>query len=207
MTFTLPICTGGRYMRKYFVSSAHRLIITMMISLIISVPHISRADTSNPGAESYFKKGDDYLAAGSFENAIQNLKKAVTVFAVEGNPAAQTDALIKLAEAYRRIGLDEYALQSLEEALPMARKVNNSNKTASILNSLGLLYAAQDVTAFTADSGQNAALVTAKTRSIKTAPKDLSLQYLSESLVLAKTDNDPAPVSYTHLTLPTKRIV
>jgi len=179
-------------MRKYWGSSIHRLIVAALISLFLLVPYLSWADTSNPGAASYFKKGEGYLAAGNIENAIQNLKKAVTLFAGESNPVAQTDALMKLAEAYRRIGLDEYALQALEEALPMARKVNNSNKTAYILNSLGLLYAAQDVTPLTAESKQDAAVVTSKTRGIKTTTKDLSAQYLNESHNLAKTDSDPA---------------
>jgi CHAT domain-containing protein len=112
------------------------------------------------------------------------------MFAKEGNPAAQTDALIRLSEAYRRIGLDEYGIQALEEALPIARQLKNSNKTASVLNALGRLYAAQNGMASIAGSGTGIP-VSDKTRGLKITNKDLSMQYLNESLDLAKTEQDP----------------
>ena len=184
-------------MRKYCCLFVHVLIVALLMTLFLSVPHISMADMSGTDGGAAFKKGEAYLASGSYEKAVENFKTAAPLFAKEGKIALQTDALTQLAVSYRYLGLDEFALHTLEEALPLARKINNGNKTAAILNSLGLLIA-QDITTFAPVSGKNVDIVTDKARSANVVAgksviirKDPASLYLNEAHDLAKADNDP----------------
>lgn len=183
---TYPVRSRGK-MKKYKYLLTHALVITLLIAFVLSVPSISVADVRGGGGENFLKIGNDFFEAGSLENAVQNFKKAAFLLANEGKPAMQTDSLVKLAATYRRLGLDEYALHTLEEALPLARKMNNDNITADILNSLGLLIA-QDVTALTPVPSSDASIVRgAKIRSAKITRIDLAVLYLTEAHDLAKT--------------------
>lgn len=183
-------------MKKFLGLSAQALSAVVLIVIFLAVPHSSRADILDLGGESYFKKGEDAFASGIFENAAQNFRKAVLLFAEEGKPAAQTDSLLKLSSVYRRLGFDGFAVQTLEEALPLARSVNNSSKTAEVLNALGLLYA-QDVTAFAPGNDAGVGAANVRGLKLKVVRKDLAPQYLAEAHDLAKAGRDSELLALT----------
>ncbi len=175
-------------MIKYNCLNRNALMSALLLAILLSFPYLSWADKSNSGVESSPKKGERVLYNGNFENSAHNLKNAAIWFAEEGNVAAQLDALIELAEAYRLLGLDEYAIHILEDALPLARKMNNNKTTATVLNALGRLHAQNAKVSLAPGIGVGAS----KSRSIKITKKDLAELYLSEAFDLAKAGNDSA---------------
>lgn len=181
-------------MQKTMAFWARALGIVGLIVILLAIPARSRANRADPDGESYGKKGEAAFAAGRFENAVENFRKAGLLFAKEGEPAAQTDALVKLAEAYRRLGFDGYATKTLEEALPLARAVKNTNKTAAVLNSLGLLYA-QGAIALSPEPGTEGQRGAFPFSEPDIVSKKLALQYLAEAFDLATANSNPELLS------------
>ena len=72
-------------------------------------------------------------SAREFEKAVLNYRKV-------GNTNAEADALIKLAEVYRRLNENRRSLDPYNQALALYRAQNNRNGQASALEGLGAAY-------------------------------------------------------------------
>ncbi|HIJ81475.1 MAG TPA: CHAT domain-containing protein [Desulfuromonadales bacterium] len=166
------------------------LLIGMLLPLVLMFslcsPGMAASGTPVSGGAASTMLGTDAIASGNYDRAIQHLKNAVELLAAEGNAHARIDALSLLGETYRRLGLDLYAIRSLEEALATAKSVKDTRRSASILSSLALLHARQSST-FTA---KPAGTTLPTTRGGRTSSRNLSSHYLNEALELAKTSGD-----------------
>ncbi|MFZ4858965.1 MAG: CHAT domain-containing protein [Desulfuromonadaceae bacterium] len=179
-------------MQKDKYPTLSTLIIPMLMALFLTVPYLAMADILNSSSESFSKKGVNDFVSGRFENTIPSLKKESLQFAKEGRIADQADTLIQLAAAYRKIGQDDLAAYTLEEALPLSKKTKSRKNIAKIMSSLGLLHVQGVVLASSPDSGRVVGNLESTSRSVKITRNNVGEIYLKEALSLAEEENDPA---------------
>jgi CHAT domain-containing protein len=77
---------------------------------------------------------------GSFDQALVAWKQAADLFKASGNAPAQVEALVLSAQASMGLGQSTQALQSLELALVLAQKRDDSLQETSVLGHLGRAY-------------------------------------------------------------------
>jgi len=166
-----------------------RLLIVGLAICLLAVPNIVNAGQSDARGKDLRAKGEDALRVGDYGQAISSLQKASITFAQQGDPAAQTDALVRLAEIYQRQGVLEEAVKILEEALSLARSLNDARKIAGILNVLAL-WSAQSDQDILAEHGSMVQRGIVDTLVQSNDVQDSAIRYLDEAYNLASTQND-----------------
>jgi tetratricopeptide (TPR) repeat protein len=127
-------------------------------SAALSAAEISSADQSAAQGLKSFQQGD-------FEQAVLSFREAARLYESEGKPSRQSDALIRLSQAYQSLGQYSDALKNLEAALALAEKSGDRTQIALALGTIGDLH-------------------------IATGPEETALKYLNEGLRIAREVNN-----------------
>jgi CHAT domain-containing protein/Tfp pilus assembly protein PilF len=90
----------------------------------------------------YQERGNDFFEKGAFADAVTNWNEALQLYAMKANFEEQSALLLKLAQAYEKMGEYTKALQALERALAIAQESGNMERTAAILGAIGNAYVA-----------------------------------------------------------------
>lgn len=143
------------------------ITLTILILLLMRAANASEAFS----ADHYLEEGLKRYNQGAFKHAIINELEAARFFKENGELGKQAEALINLSHAYQSLGQYSNALAKLEEALPIAEKIDGGNLKAIILSNLGnvCIYINQ---------------------------YDKAETFLQESLLLAKNDNNRNVMPY-----------
>jgi len=120
---------------------------------------IHAAEAVSP--EQHMQEGMQAFARGAFEQAAVSWTEAAELYERAGKGPEQSDALLRLSDAYRGLGQFRKALENLESAHRLAAQRGDRPRLVVIIGSLGNLYLA-------AGQDENAA------------------RYLSDGLQLAK---------------------
>jgi CHAT domain-containing protein/Tfp pilus assembly protein PilF len=115
----------------------------------------------------YQERGNDFFEKGAFADAAANWNEALRLHATGANFEEHSALLIKLSQAYEKMGEYTKALQALETALPIAHKSGNLERTAVILGAIGNVY-------------------------IVLGPEEQAYRYLNQGLAVAKAHGHAA---------------
>lgn len=165
----------SRYLRLLVCVTVF-LSIVSIFSILSSGCSIHKSPTDKSPAESrpptevslskkHMEEGLLAFQRGDFDQAISRWTEASRLFESEKMPEEQCKALIKVSQAFQSIGRYNKALQTLEEALILAEKIEDQTLIASVLGNLGNVY-------------------------IATGPEDKSYRYLSKGLSMARDQRD-----------------
>jgi CHAT domain-containing protein/Tfp pilus assembly protein PilF len=127
-------------------------------SAALSAAEVSPADQVAAQGLKAFEQGD-------FEQAVLSFREAARLYDSEGKPSRQSDALIRLSQAYQSLGQYSDALKNLEAALALAEKSGDRTQIALALGTIGDVY-------------------------IATGPEETALKYLNEGLRIAREVNN-----------------
>lgn len=113
----------------------------MVAALIIAAPSAGVARNLDASAQAFAAKGEELADQGAFDLAVDRWKSARDAFRREGREPELTEALIQLAAAYHALGQQRLALESIKEAVALARAAKDLPRLASALSSLGAMQA------------------------------------------------------------------
>ena len=96
--------------------------------------------TASNAARAYHLKAASAFRTGDFDSAVEYWEKAIPLYRKPGEQNRKCRTLIKLSAAYQALGMSNYAIDILKEAIETAEKVKNSYLHATALNRLAGLY-------------------------------------------------------------------
>jgi CHAT domain-containing protein len=115
------------------------LLILLVTGFLLPKASVSIAAVE-PSPENFMQQGLQAYQRGSFDQALVAWKQAADLFKASGNAPAQVEALVLSAQASMGLGQSTQALQSLELALVLAQKRDDSLQETSVLGHLGRAY-------------------------------------------------------------------
>lgn len=115
------------------------LLLLLATGFLLPTASVSVAAVE-PSPESVMQQGLQAYQRGSFDQALVAWKQAADLFKASGNIPAQVEALVLSAQASMGLGQSMQALQSLDLALVLAQKSDDSLQEASVLGHLGRAY-------------------------------------------------------------------
>lgn len=115
------------------------LLLLLATGFLLPTASVSVAAVE-PSPESVMQQGLQAYQRGSFDQALVAWKQAADLFKASGNIPAQVEALVLSAQASMGLGQSMQALQSLDLALVLAQKRDDSLQEASVLGHLGRAY-------------------------------------------------------------------
>jgi CHAT domain-containing protein len=115
------------------------LLLLLATGFLLPTASVSVAAVE-PSPESVMQQGLQAYQRGSFDQALVAWKQAADLFKASGNIPAQVEALVLSAQTSMGLGQSMQALQSLDLALVLAQKSDDSLQEASVLGHLGRAY-------------------------------------------------------------------
>ncbi|HJU62022.1 MAG TPA: hypothetical protein VJ864_08245, partial [Candidatus Binatia bacterium] len=100
-------------MRHLYLRS---VLLGLFLTWIANFPAALSAAEVSP-ADQFAAQGLKAFQQGDFEQAALSFAEAARLYDSEGKPGRQSDALIRLSQAYQSIGQYKDALKNLEAAL------------------------------------------------------------------------------------------
>jgi tetratricopeptide (TPR) repeat protein len=97
----------------------------------------------NDKGQRRFDDGIDAYRAGEYEEALDALAQAQELFAAEGNPDGQVEALGSQGVVYIELEDWDNAKMALDEALAICVTTENRSNQGKVLGNLGMMYARQ----------------------------------------------------------------
>jgi tetratricopeptide (TPR) repeat protein len=97
----------------------------------------------NDQGQRRFDDGIDAYRAGEYEEALEALAQAQELFAAEGNPDAQAEALGSQGVVHIELEDWDKAKMALDEALAICVTTENRSNQGKVLGNLGMMYARQ----------------------------------------------------------------
>lgn len=172
-----PMLHGSRAHRWGVVPEAFtRAVVALCLVLAWGCSHgtpgggFSSSPRSAAGlqasARQSMEDGLDAYSRGALDLAVARWSEAATAYDALGQRGERCDVLVRLARAQQAMGLHAHAVHSLEEALPLARGLEDRARVATVLGSLGDVH-------------------------IVVGPSERSSAYLREGLELARALDQP----------------
>jgi len=113
------------------------LLLVALLASIVSETSFAR--TSEDAAQKLAAKAGESAASGAFDAAIDQWKGACDAYRKASRLPEWIDALVQLGAAYRGLGQQRLADETLEEALDKACASTDRPRTAAALSSLGAM--------------------------------------------------------------------